>query len=91
MLDFDLHLQATVSTDLDLSGKNIVEAVILHMDTSVPVLVHSMNPSGAPLMFRKLEEAGFTVLRISWHDLEKEIFLKWLSHVRGSWEDLWGE
>ena len=91
MLDFDLHLQAAVSSDLDLSGENVVEAVIRNMDTSLPVLIHSMNPSGTPLMLRKLKEAGFKVLRIPWHDLEKETLLKWLSDVRGNWENLWGE
>ena len=87
MLDFDLHMQASVASDLDLSGKTVVEAIIRHMDKSIPVMVHSMNPTGAPLMVRLLAQAGFEVLRISWDHLEKEKFLEWLAEVRENWLD----
>ena len=91
MLDFDLHMQAAVASDLDLSGKTVVEAIIRHMDNSIPVMVHSMNPTGAPLMIKRLEDAGFDVVRIPWSDIEKEHFLKWLEGVKENWEDCWGE
>ena len=91
MLDFDLYMSAAVSSDFDLSGKTVVEAIIHNMDNSIPVMVHSMNPTGAPLMVRRLEDAGFNVVRISWYELEKEVFQEWLVDVKENWEGFWGE
>jgi len=91
MLDFDLNMQAVVASDLDLSGKAVVSALLRCMSRDIPILVHSMNPAGAPLMVNQLKDAGFDVLRLPWFELEQGEFQEWLDEVRENWEDNWGE
>jgi hypothetical protein len=58
------------------------------MDKRTPILVHSMNPTRAPIMANTLKTSGFKdVLRISMADLTKTLFQEWLQEVRDTWDD----
>ena len=89
MLDFDLNMQSALASDLDLSGKSVVLALLRYMRRDIPILVHSMNPAGAPLMVNQLKDAGFDVIRIPWSDLEQPDFVQWLDEVLENWRDNW--
>jgi rhodanese-related sulfurtransferase len=74
--------------DQDLSGTTVVKSIIRHMDKSIPILVHSMNPKRGPIMANMLKSAGFKdVIRISMDDLNKTLFQEWLQEVRENWAD----
>ena len=88
MLDHDLQQQATTESDYYLSGGDVVEAVIRNVSNDVPVLVHSMNFSQAPLMTTRLHKAGFSVIQIPMDKLTREILSEWLEEAREIWEDL---
>lgn len=87
MLDHDLHEQAATEDDLSLSGSDLVETLITHLSRDVPILIHSMNPTRAPLLAQRLNRAGFDVTRIPFVELDKAIFLPWLEDARYNWAD----
>ncbi|HAE42230.1 MAG TPA: hypothetical protein DCG34_04835 [Clostridiales bacterium] len=87
-LDHDLQGQTKTVNDQDLSGTTVVKSIIRHMDKSIPILVHSMNPKRGPIMANMLKSAGFKdVIRISMDDLNKTLFQEWLQEVRENWAD----
>ena len=88
MLDHDLQLQRTTESDFYLSGGDVVEAVIRYISNDVPVLVHSMNFSQAPLMASRLHKAGFSVIQTPMNELTRAILCQWLEEAREIWEDL---
>lgn len=88
LIDHDLHEQAVTETDLTLSGSDLVESIITHISRNVPILVHSMNPTRAPLVAQRLGRAGFEVTRIPYEELDRASFEAWLSDARGNWEDV---
>lgn len=91
MLDRDLDMQARVASDLKISGTAVVQEIITHLHRDIPILVHSMNPSGAPRMVSQLQSAGFVVTRLSWFEMEMDTFHEWLEELRQNWEISWGE
>lgn len=78
MLDHDLQEQIVCAEEGKLSGMNVVDAIINSVSRDVPILVHSMNPSGAPTMVKKLKSAGFRVTRMPMRELTAEKLLGWL-------------
>ena len=86
MLDHDLHEQAMTGMDYNLSGKHVVDAVIQHISKNVPILVHSGNIAEAPVMKKKLSQAGFFVTRIPMFQLTKEWLQEWVEEAYEIWE-----
>lgn len=91
LLDHDLQMRVVTAADRDLSGTQVVEAMIGNISNRVPVLVHSMNPGKAAIMVRRLEEAGFGVTRTSWFDINESLYHDWLDEVREIWEEKFEE
>lgn len=87
MLDHDLQQGTLTSTDQALSGTNVVKAIIENVSPEVPVLVHSMNPSGSQRMMDMLSQAGFEVTRIPMDQLDKKTLVTWVEKAYSSWED----
>ncbi len=88
LLDHDLQEQAATDSDRHLSGNDVVDAIIMNVSKHVPILVHSVNVSQAPVMVGRLESAGFWVTRVPMDKLTKEKLDEWLEEVREIWEDL---
>lgn len=84
LLDHDL--KRFNSGDLT-DGKDVVSAVVKHVSPDRPVLVHSVNEQQAPIMVELLASRGFSVTRMPFPKLSKEIFLKWIDEVRETFED----
>ena len=79
MLDHDLDKKLRSSGSRFLTGRDVVDAMIRNKDTrDIPVLVHSMNPSGGAAMNERLTKAGFGVTKIRFRDLTEEAFTRWL-------------
>jgi CheY-like chemotaxis protein len=91
LLDHDLQDQRVTEEDQELSASDLLSLIIQHIAPDVPVLVHSMNPVGAPMMVRSLETAGFYVTRIRMCDLNRGNFQEWLAEAREIWADQWDE
>ena len=87
MLDHDLQEQLKVASSMHLSGNDVVGAIIRHIDKDVPILVHSMNVSQAPVMVRRLESAEFDVSRIPMAELTEKKLFEWVEDARELWED----
>lgn len=85
-LDHDLNEQAITSRDLDLSGKDVMKAIALHVSRDTPILVHSMNVSGGPTMAAGLRQAGFEVTQIRMQALDEQSFRSWLAEAVELWE-----
>jgi CheY-like chemotaxis protein len=90
MLDHDLNEQALTESDLSLSGSDLVETLITHLSRDVPILVHSMNATRAPLVVQRLNRAGFEVTRLPFETLYRDAFLNWLEDARYNWSDAHG-
>lgn len=78
MLDHDLKEQNVCAEEGRLSGMNVADAIIDSVSRDVPILVHSMNPSEAPIMVKKLKSAGFRVTRMPMRELTREKLAVWL-------------
>ena len=89
LLDHDLNEQAKTVEDLGLSGTQVTEALIQNFSFEIPVLVHSANAIKAPIMVRRLEEAGFWVTRIPMQKLTPQDFDEWITEAKEIWKDKW--
>lgn len=78
MLDHDLQEQIVSADDAQLSGMNVVDAIVQYVPRNVPILVHSMNLSEAPTMVKKLTGSGFSVTRIPMREMTAEKLMEWL-------------
>lgn len=87
LLDHDLPEQAVTDADLTRSGSDVSGLIARLVPRHVPVLIHSMNPSGSAGMVRRLTSAGFSVTRIPMADLTIEHMCRWLEEVRDNWDD----
>lgn len=87
MLDHDLEQQPVIENDLKMSSSHLMNALIISIPRSVPVLIHSMNDSKPVMMERQLKSAGFSVTRIKMDILTRASFNEWLQDVRGNWDD----
>ena len=87
LLDHDLQGRAATATDCSLDGKDVVNMIVKNISKNVPILVHSMNVTQAPVMANKLEKEGFCVTRIPMAILTKERLQEWVAEARAIWED----
>lgn len=87
LLDHDLQGRIATASDHYLDGKDIVNVIVKNISKDVPILVHSMNVTQAPVMTRRLEKDGFYVTRIPMANLTKERLQEWVNEARAMWED----
>lgn len=87
MLDQDLQEQIICVDEGKLSGMNVVEGIINYVSRHVPILVHSMNPSQASIMVKKLKSSGFRVTRMPMRELTREKLKGWLEEECESYND----
>ena len=87
MLDHDLQEQLKLASSKHLSGGDVVTVIIAYIDKSVPILVHSMNPSEAPFMVRRLQSAGYDATRMPMAEMTPEKLHDWVAYVRDLWQD----
>ncbi len=85
-LDQDLNEQPVTTADLTLSASDLIDAIIMSLPRSTPVLIHSMNSMRPAEMQRRLETAGFSVTRIRMAALSRQLFAGWLDVVCAEWE-----
>ena len=86
LLDHDLDQSVAAESELQLSGRQVVDRLVQRVSPNVPVLVHSVNPLGARRMEGRLVEHGFDVTRIPFYHLDRERLGRWLESVREEWE-----
>lgn len=87
LLDHDLQGRTATSSDRLLDGKDIVNMIVKNISKNVPILVHSMNVTQAPIMAHRLEKDGYCVTLIPMANLTKERLQEWVSEARALWED----
>lgn len=87
MLDHDLQEQIVSADDAQLSGMNVVDAIVQYVSRNVPILVHSMNLSEAPTMVKKLTGSGFSVTRIPMREMTAEKLMEWLKEECEIYDD----
>ncbi len=87
LLDHDLQEQILTQMDRYLSGSDLIQVILHNVSKAVPILVHSMNISRAPLMVKTLEAEGYMVTRIPMSSLSKREFLEWIEEVQDLWRD----
>jgi len=61
LLDHDLQQRAATDSECHLCGSDAVDAIIVNVSKHVPVLVHLVNVSQAPVLANRLERAGFWI------------------------------
>ena len=86
LLDHDLDQAVAVASELQLSGRQVVDRLVRVVDRNVPVMIHSVNPLGARMMEQTLVEHGFDVTRVSFFQLDENRLVRWLEGVREEWE-----
>lgn len=87
MLDHDLQEQIICADEGQLSGMNVVDGIINYVSRGVPILVHSMNPSQASIMVKKLKSSGFRVTRMPMRELTREKLEGWLEDECEAYND----
>ncbi len=87
LLDHDLQGRIVTTTDHYLDGKDIVNVIVKNIAKDVPILIHSMNTTYAPVMAERLEHDGFSVSRIPMANLTRERLTEWIEEVRALWEN----
>lgn len=85
-LDHDLNSRPRTQSDVWVSGNDVVNAIVANLPKCVPILVHSMNVTHAPIMVKRLQGAGFAASRIRMATLDRERFLNWLNDVIENWD-----
>jgi CheY-like chemotaxis protein len=85
LLDHDLQEQTITQMDRHLSGSDLIQVIVHNVSKEVPILVHSMNISRAPLMVKTLEAEGFMVTRIPMSCLSKADFMEWIEDAQDLW------
>lgn len=87
LLDHDLDQQPVTDVDHLLSASHLMDAIVLSIPRTVPILIHSMNVSKPPLLEKRLKHEGFSVSRIRMAALTRESLHEWLQAVRDNWEE----
>jgi len=82
LLDHDLPAQAVNDAERNVTGTEVARGIRRHVDPEIPILIHSMNATGARRMATPLITAGFEVSVIPMAELTQERFLAWLDTVR---------
>jgi len=85
LLDHDLDQAVAVASELQLSGRQVVDRLVRVVDRNVPVMIHSVNPLGARMMEQTLTAHGFDVTWVSFFQLDRERLGRWLELVREEW------
>jgi hypothetical protein len=86
-LDHDLNSRPKTRADEWVSGSDVVNTIVAKLPRWVPILVHSMNVTHAPLMVKRLQGAGYTTTRIRMVALDQERFQGWLDEVTEQWRE----
>ena len=81
LLDHDLMQQKITDHDAHYNGKDVVDAIIEHVDPSVPVWVHSANITEGPKMADRLRKAGFLVEQAVFSHREPLAYQRWLNQA----------
>ena len=81
-LDFDLYEQPVIPSDRALSGRDVAIRITQWISADVPILIHSMNLSGALTVQNMLGAFGFSITRLPFRYLDKETLGQWLDEVR---------
>jgi len=87
LLDHDLQLQLRTTSEKELSGTDIVTHILRHLNTGMPILIHSMNSAKASPMRTRLEQAGFLVSRIPMADLSRGQLMDWITECHEIWQE----
>jgi CheY-like chemotaxis protein len=82
LLDHDLPGQAVNAEECNVSGTQVAQCIQRWVHPDVPILIHSMNPSGAQRMAGLLTRARFDVTVIPMAELTETRFVAWLETVR---------
>ena len=85
-LDHDLNSRPRTQADEWVSGSDVVNAIVARLPRWVPILVHSMNVTHAPVMVKRLQGAGYSTTRIRMAALNQSRFQSWLNEVAENWE-----
>lgn len=91
MLDHDLQAQAITAEDRYLSGSDVVDLIVKHVEKDVPVFVHSTNTTGGPAMAKRLDSAGYWATQVPMYALTPAILSEWIDDVRDLHEDRSGD
>jgi CheY-like chemotaxis protein len=86
ILDHDLQERRAAEVDQQLSGHDVVEAMLQYLSRASPVLVHSMNERQSKVMVVRLQQAGFDVTKIPMDRLTQDVLTRWIEEVREVWE-----
>jgi hypothetical protein len=87
MLDHDLDKRLRTEGSRFLCGSDIVGAMLRNPRVkNIPVLVHSMNPTGSASMEERLTRAGFVVTKARFSDLTEGEFVEWVEEIREDFE-----
>lgn len=86
LLDHDLDQAVADASELQLSGRQVVDRLVRTVDRNVPVLIHSVNPLGARMMEQTLVEHGFDVTRVPFFQLDENRLVRWPEGVREEWD-----
>ncbi|MDG4584577.1 MAG: hypothetical protein P9E67_10930 [Candidatus Competibacter sp.] len=82
LLDHDLPFQAVNDAERLVTGTQVVQGILRHVDPEIPILIHSMNRGGARRMATTLTTGGFEVALTPMAELTQDRFLAWLDTVR---------
>ncbi len=85
-LDFDLNTNTHAQGEEHVNGAAIANAIVQKIPKHIPILIHSMSPTGAPRMHHRLMNEGFSATRITFENLNKNKFLSWLEEVKDNWD-----
>lgn len=87
MLDHDLEKRLRSEDSRFFCGSDVVDALLRNPKArDVPILVHSMNPSGGASMEERLTKGGFWVTKTRFKDLTAKAFLDWVEEIREDFE-----
>lgn len=88
LLDHDLQIQRLTESDRYFSGMDAVQAIINNISRDVPILVHSMNQTRAPVMVERLKVGGFkNVIQLPMAHVTERLFKEWFEDVIELWEN----
>ena len=82
LLDHDLPFQAVNDAERSVTGTQVVQGILRHIDPEIPILIHSMNHTAARRMSTTLMTAGFDVSVVPMAELTEDRFLVWIEAVR---------
>lgn len=86
----DYHLEGESSERADLTGQDVVQAIITYVPKQIPVFIHSRSSTGRAAMSDRLRRAGFDVTVLPVDLLTREQFCEWLEAARENWAELTG-